>query len=84
MSLTNEQKKTVKSTVPILKESGKEITSMFYKQMFIAHPELLDLFNRTNQKIGAQPLALANTIYFAAENIDHLDALTPQVKIIAH
>ncbi|CAF4933479.1 unnamed protein product, partial [Rotaria sp. Silwood2] len=52
--------------------------------MFIAHPELLDLFNRTNQKIGAQPLALANTIYFAAENIDHLDALTPQVKIIAH
>ncbi|CAF4619238.1 unnamed protein product [Rotaria sp. Silwood2] len=84
MSLTNDQKKIVKSTVPILKESGKEITSMFYKQMFIAHPELLDLFNRTNQKIGAQPLALANTIYFAAENIDHLDVLTPQINIIAH
>ncbi|CAF1063240.1 unnamed protein product [Rotaria sp. Silwood1] len=84
MSLTDEQKKIIKSTAPILKEWGKEITSIFYKQMFIAHPELLNLFNQTNQKIGTQPLALANTIYFAAENIDHLDVLTPQVQIIAH
>ncbi|CAF1463331.1 unnamed protein product [Rotaria sp. Silwood1] len=52
--------------------------------MFAAHPELLDLFNHTNQKIGTQPLALANTVYFAAENIDHLDVLLPQVKLIAH
>ncbi|CAF4207144.1 unnamed protein product, partial [Rotaria sordida] len=52
--------------------------------MFAAHPELLNLFNQTNQKVGTQPLALANTVYFAAENIDHLDVLTPQVKLIAH
>ena len=84
MSITEEQKQIVKSTAPILKEHGKEITSIFYKNMFSDHPELLDMFNITNQKIGTQPLALANTIYFAAENIDHLDVLLPQVLMIAH
>lgn len=84
MSITEAQKHIVKSTAPILKEHGKEITSIFYKNMFSAHPSLLDIFNVTNQKIGTQPLALANTIYFAAENIDHLDVLLPQVLLIAH
>ena len=84
MSITDAQKDIVRSTAPILKENGKEITSIFYKKMFGAHPELLDIFNLTNQKVGTQPLALANTIYFAAENIDHLEALLPQVMLIAH
>jgi len=84
MSITQAQKEIVKSTAPILKENGKEITSIFYKHIFQAHPELLNLFNQTNQKIGTQPLALANTIYFAAENIDNLDVLIPQVQQIAH
>ncbi|CAF0907157.1 unnamed protein product [Rotaria sordida] len=52
--------------------------------MFQAHPELLNLFNQTNQKTGTQPLALANTVYFAADNIDHLDILMPQFQLIAH
>jgi nitric oxide dioxygenase len=84
MSLTEEQKEIVRSTAPILKANGKEITSIFYKSMFEVHPEFLDLFNRTNQKIGTQPLALANTIYFAAENIDNLNVLLPQLMLIAH
>lgn len=84
MSMTEKQKEIVQSTAPILKENGKEITSIFYKHMFQAHPELLDLFNQTNQKVGTQPLALANTIYYAAANIDHLDVLIEEVKLIAH
>lgn len=84
MSITEAQKNIVRSTAPILKENGKEITSIFYKKMFQAHPELLNFFNQTNQKVGTQPLALANTIYFAAENIDHLEVLLPQVMMIAH
>jgi nitric oxide dioxygenase len=84
MSITEEQKKIVKSTAPILKENGKEITSIFYKHLFEVHPELLNLFNQTNQKAGTQPLALANVVYFAAENIDHLEVLMPEVQIIAH
>ncbi|CAF4388607.1 unnamed protein product, partial [Adineta steineri] len=38
MSITEQQKAIIKSTAPILKENGKEITSMFYKQMFENHP----------------------------------------------
>jgi len=82
--LTHEQKEIIKSTAPVLKENGKEITSIFYKHMFQAHPELLNIFNQTNQKISTQPLALTNTIYFAAVNIDNLDALMPQIKHIAN
>jgi nitric oxide dioxygenase len=84
MSLTKEQKEIVKSTAPILKEHGKEITSIFYKHLFQDHPELLNLFNQTNQKIGTQPLSLANTVYFAAENIENLGVLMPQIQHIAH
>jgi nitric oxide dioxygenase len=84
MPITEEQKEIIKSTAPILKENGKEITSIFYKHLFKDHPELLNLFNQTNQKIGSQPLALANTIYFAAEHIDNLSILMPQIQLIAH
>ncbi len=84
MSITEDQKKIVKSTAPLLKENGKEITSIFYKHLFEFHPELLNLFNQTNQKMGTQPLALANIVYFAAENIDCLDVLTPEIQIIAN
>lgn len=84
MSLTKEEKEIIKATAPVLKENGKEITSIFYKHLFANHPELLNIFNQTNQKIGTQPLALANTIYFAAENIDNLNVLMPQILHIAH
>lgn len=84
MKITDKQKRIVRSTSFILREHGKEITSIFYKHLFQAHPELLNFFNQTNQKMGTQPLALANIIYFAAENIDHLDILMPQITTIAH
>ena len=84
MPLTDEQKQILRSTASIFKENGKEITSIIYKHMFSAHPELLDIFNRTNQKNGTQPFALANTMYLIIENIDHLDVLLPQFLLISH
>jgi nitric oxide dioxygenase len=84
MPLTEEQKQILKSTAPMFKEHGTEITSILYKHMFAAHPELLDIFNRTNQKNGTQPFALANTIYLAIENLDNLDVLLPQILLISH
>ena len=84
MSLTTEQKRILKSTAPIFKENGRQITSILYKHMFTDHPQLLNIFNRTNQKNGTQPLALANTIYLIIESIDNLDLLYPQILLIAH
>ena len=74
----------VKSTAPILETRGKEITTVFYKTMFEAHPELLNIFNHANQKRGRQQTALANTVTAAAYYIDQLEVLLPVVKQIAH
>lgn len=35
----------IKSTVPVLKSNGLEITKTFYKNMFEQNPEVKPLFN---------------------------------------
>jgi nitric oxide dioxygenase len=74
----------VKSTAPVLEKYGQDITKRFYEMMFEAHPELLNIFNQTNQKTGRQQTALANTVYAAAVYIDQLDKIIPVVKQIGH
>ncbi|MGE6570914.1 globin domain-containing protein [Psychrobacter namhaensis] len=74
----------VKATVPVLEEHGTAITTVFYKNMFEAHPELLDIFNETNQKLGRQQTALAMTVLAAAKHLDKLATLLPQVTQISH
>lgn len=72
----------VKSTVPVLKEHGMEITTTFYKIMFRNNPEVKEMFNMDKQESGAQPKALAMTVLAAAQNIDNLEVLLPAVKKI--
>lgn len=74
----------IKSTVPVLEEHGQTITTVFYKNMFEAHPELLNIFNQVNQSQGRQQNALANLVYAAAANIDNLEAVLPAVVQVAH
>ncbi|GCE08971.1 NO-inducible flavohemoprotein [Dictyobacter aurantiacus] len=74
----------VKSLVPALQEHGSEITTRFYAKMFEAHPELLNIFNHSNQRDGLQQQALATSVYAAAANIDDLSAILPAVKHIAN
>ncbi|WP_057915156.1 NO-inducible flavohemoprotein [Peribacillus muralis] len=73
----------IKSTVPVLEVHGTTITTVFYKNLFAAHPELLNIFNHANQKKGRQQNALANTVLAAAKNIDQLETILPVVKQIA-
>ena len=73
----------IKSTVPVLEVHGTTITTVFYKNLFEAHPELLNIFNHTNQKKGRQQNALANTVLAAAKYIDQLETILPAVKQIA-
>lgn len=72
----------IKSTVPVLKEHGLEITTTFYKNMFANNPEVKPLFNMDKQNSGEQPKALAMTILAAAQNIDNLPSILPAVKKI--
>lgn len=74
----------VKSTVPVLEQHGQTITTVFYKNMFEAHPELLNIFNQANQSQGRQQNALASLVYAAAANIDNLEAVLPAVVQVAH
>lgn len=74
----------VTATVPVLEEHGTAITTVFYKNMFEEHPELLDIFNETNQKLGRQQTALATTVLAAAKHLDKLATLLPQVTQISH
>jgi nitric oxide dioxygenase len=75
---------TIVSTVPVLEVKGTEITTVFYRNLFSSHPELLNIFNHANQQRGRQQTALANTILAAAVYIDKLEVIIPAVKQIAH
>lgn len=74
----------IKATVPALEVHGTTITKTFYKNMFNDHPELLNIFNKTNQKQGKQPTALATTVLAAAKHIDNLGAILDHVIQIGH
>ncbi|TCZ78261.1 NO-inducible flavohemoprotein [Paenibacillus albiflavus] len=74
----------IKSTVPVLEKYGTDITKRFYQLLFTNHPELLNVFNQTNQQKGRQQTALANAVYAAAVHIDNLAAILPVVKQIGH
>lgn len=78
------KKQIIKETVPVLEEYGTEITRVFYKNLFEAHPELLNIFNKTNQKVGDQPKALAMTVLAAARHIEDIETIVPAVTGIAH
>ncbi len=82
--LSQETRTIIKSTVPVLEEHGTAITTVFYKNMFEAHPELLNIFNHANQKQGRQQAALANTVYAAAVHIDNLEAILPAIVQISN
>lgn len=54
---------TVRATLPVIGAKIGEITPIFYRRMFAAHPDLeRDLFNRGNQAQGDQQRALAGAI----------------------
>ncbi|KAJ5151666.1 hypothetical protein N7492_009961 [Penicillium capsulatum] len=82
--LRADQIQLIKATVPVLVEHGNTITTVFYKNMLAAHPELNDVFNIPNQVNGHQPRALAGALYAYAANIDNLAALGPAVELVCN
>lgn len=70
--LTTTSAETIRATLPAVGEAIGEISSLFYRKLFAAHPELQrDLFNRGNQSQGDQQKALAGAVAaFAALQLD--------------
>ncbi|MEH2398717.1 globin domain-containing protein [Nostoc sp.] len=74
----------VKSTAPILKKNGQQITTRMYEIMFQNHPEIREQFNMSAQANGSQPARLATAVYGYANQIDNLPALKSMVEKIAY
>jgi len=74
----------VKSTAPVLKKNGQQITTRMYEIMFQNHPEIREQFDMSAQANGSQPARLATAVYSYAAQIDNLPALKSMVEKIAH
>lgn len=74
----------VKSTAPVLKKQGKQITTRMYEIMFENHPEIKSQFDMSAQADGSQPAKLATAVYSYAAHIDDLAGLKSMVEKIAH
>ncbi|MGJ7881001.1 globin domain-containing protein [Streptomyces rochei] len=74
--LSEQSVPVVRATLPAVGAAIGEITTLFYRKLFDAHPELLrDLFNRGNQANGEQQRALAGSIAaFAGMLLERPDA----------
>ncbi|KAK8079899.1 nitric oxide dioxygenase [Apiospora hydei] len=84
MALSYQQAKLVKGTVPILKEHGEHIATVFYKTMLKDHPELNDYFNSVHMRSGMQPRALTSLILSFAANVSHLSELGTKLERVAN
>jgi nitric oxide dioxygenase len=74
--LSEQSVPVVRATLPLVGAAIGDITELFYRNLFEAHPELLrDLFNRGNQANGEQQRALAGSIAaFAGMLLERPDA----------
>lgn len=75
--LTPEQAKVIRDTLPLVGEHIGEIAKLFYQTLFNNHPDLIkNVFNRGNQKQGAQQKALAMSVaVFASRLVDENEPL---------
>ena len=77
----------VRATLPVIGAAIGEITPIFYRRLFAAHPELeRDLFNRGNQAQGNQQRALAGAVAAYASLLVAEDGPDPRAVLarIAH
>ena len=74
-------KEIIKSTAPLLKDKGEQITTVMYEYLFTKHPEAKELFKNASDD---QYIKLANMVYSYAANIDNLDSLQKGIEKVAH
>ncbi len=83
--LSAQNVEVVRATLPVVGAAIDDITPIFYRRMFAAHPELeRDLFNRGNQAQGDQQRALAGAIaayatLLVSENVAEPDDLLSRI-----
>ncbi|WP_081651586.1 globin domain-containing protein [Cupriavidus sp. WS] len=82
--LSEKSRPYIDASVPVLREHGVQITTLFYRTMFEEYPSLTNLFNMGNQANGSQQQSLASAVFAYAANYKNGDALAPVLSRIAH
>lgn len=70
----------VKSTAPLLREKGEEVTTRMYEILFSRYPETKELFKNAPKE---QYKILANAIIAYSSNVDNLEALGKAIDTMA-
>ena len=81
--LTEKHIQIIKSTIPLLENTGPALTKHFYSRLFLHEPELKNIFNMSNQNNGRQQVALFEAIAAYAKNIENVSVLQSAVERIA-
>ena len=81
--LTSSQIALIKSSEPVIRAHGLEITKLMYSRMLAEHHELCNIFNLSHQAAGTQQKTLAGALALYAANIDALQNLSGAVRVIA-
>lgn len=81
--LTSSQIALIKSSEPVIRAHGLEITKLMYSRMLAEHPELCNIFNLSHQAAGTQQKTIAGALALYAANIDALQNLNGAVRVIA-
>lgn len=74
----------IDASVPVLRQHGVAITTIFYRNLFIEYPDLKNLFNMGNQAQGLQQQSLAAAVFAYAANINNPEILAPVISRIVH
>ena len=78
--LDQKTQEIIKSTAPLIKEKGEQITTRMYEILFSKYPETKELFKNAPQD---QYKRLANAIFAYSANIDRLDTLNEAIERMA-
>jgi nitric oxide dioxygenase len=82
--LSAQSKPYIDASVPVLRQHGVSITTVFYRNLFNEYPDLTNIFNMGNQAQGLQQQSLAAAVFAYAANIENADILAPVISRIVH
>ena len=82
--LSDSSKPYIEASVPVLREHGLTISTVFYRNLFLEYPDLKNLFNMGNQAQGIQQKSLAAAVFAYAANISNPEVLKPVISRIVN
>lgn len=83
MSLTYEQTRLIRATVPIIRQDGERISTLFYTNMIRDHPGMHAYFNPVSMQTGHQPRAFTRMMLAFASSIHDISGLVARMEKVA-